>query len=289
MSEMVMPKMLMLDGTDEILKHWQQGTDALVIDRKQISSKVEKSPWPVDIPVSFRSMTKRKEIRKCWETGRPFYYIDNGYMGNLDKKKIWYRVVKNNIQHTVLPLFNGGKIWPIDRFKEVCRIAPYMHYLGKKPKAQQNGPILLVTPSEKPCAFYNITRDEWLNNTLTEIKKYTDRPIVIRDKGLRPDRIKNNSVAMQCKRGQVWAVVTYQSMAALEAMHYGIPAFTMAPCCVDSMANKDLSQIENPTYPEEADFLNLLSYLAYCQYTLPEFASGQALRFIEEFKLYDRS
>ena len=90
----------MIDGTDEILKHWQHGTNALIIDRKDISSKLQESPWPNDIPVTFRSMTKRKEIWKCWETGRDFYYVDNGYMGNLMKKKIWYRVVKNNIQHT---------------------------------------------------------------------------------------------------------------------------------------------------------------------------------------------
>ena len=289
MSEMVMPKMLMLDGEDEILKHWQAGTNALIIDRKQISSKINESPWPTDIPVAFRSMTKRKEIWKCWETGRPFYYIDNGYMGNLDKKKRWYRVVKNNVQHTVVPLFNGGKKWPLDRFQEVCRIAPYMNYLGQKPRTTQNGAILIVTPSEKPCAFYKITRDEWLEETINKIKQYTDRPILIRDKGLRPDRIKNNSVAMQCKRQGIHSVVTYQSMAALEAIHYGIPAFTMAPCCVDSVANKDLSQIENPKYPSEDNFLNLLCYLAYCQYTLPEVASGQAMRFIEEFKLYDRS
>ena len=44
-------------------------------------------------------MTKRKEIWKCWETGE-FFYIDNGYMGNLMKRKEYYRVVKNNIQHT---------------------------------------------------------------------------------------------------------------------------------------------------------------------------------------------
>ena len=36
MSDIVPPKMLMIDGEDEILKHWKQGTDALVIDRKQI-------------------------------------------------------------------------------------------------------------------------------------------------------------------------------------------------------------------------------------------------------------
>ena len=84
----IKPKMLMIDGSDEILKHWQLGTNAVVIDRKDISSKLHESPWPIDIPVTFRSMTKRKEIWKCWDSGRPFYYVDNGYMGNLMKKKI---------------------------------------------------------------------------------------------------------------------------------------------------------------------------------------------------------
>ena len=134
----VKPKMLMLNGDDEIMKHWQHGTNALVIDRKEISSKIKDSPWPIDIPIAFRSMTKRKEIWKCWETGRPFYYIDNGYMGNLMKKKHFYRIVKNNIQHTKIK-----PNMPADRFQSLCRFAPYMTYYGKKPK--QDGPILLVT------------------------------------------------------------------------------------------------------------------------------------------------
>jgi len=273
------PKMLMLNGDDEIMKHWQHGTNALVIDRKEICSKVNESPWPNHIPVAFRSMTKRKEIYKCWETGRPFYYIDNGYMGNLMKKKHFYRVVKNNIQHTKV------KEMPGDRFSDLCRFAPYMHYYGKKPK--QDGPILLVTPSEKPCKFYNLDQEQWKQDTIAELKKHTDRPIVVRDKGLRPDRIKENSVAAQCARDQIYAVVTYQSMAALEALHYGIPAFTLAPSCVDSVVSKDLSTIEQAKYPDEQQFKNLLHYLAYCQYSLDEINSGKALKMIEERELYD--
>lgn len=275
------PKMLMINEDDEIMKHWRNGTQALPIDRKEISSKLGESPWPVDIPVAFRSMTKRKEIWKCWETGRPFYYIDNGYMGNLMKKKYFYRVVKNNVQHTVI------KDVPSDRFNALVKFTPYMRYHGRVTPSEQNGPILLVTPSEKPCAFYGITRDDWVKETVAEIKKYTDRPIVIRDKGLRFERVKDNSVAAQCQRDKVYAVVTYQSMAALEAIHYGIPAFTMAPCCVQSVANTDLSKIETPYYPEHNEFMRVLNYLAYCQYTLDEMSSGKALEMIEEFKLYD--
>jgi hypothetical protein len=76
-------------------------------------------------------------------------------------------------------------------------------------------------------------------------------------------------------------------MAALEAMHYGIPAFTMAPSCVDSVANKNLADIENPYYPEAGVFQNLLNYLAYCQYTVAEFHAGHAYKMIEEMQLYD--
>ena len=174
---------------------------------------------------------------------------------------------------------------PGDRFKELCRFAPYMHYYGRKGK--QSGPILLVTPSDKPCQFYNLDKKSWVEETINEIKKYTDRPIVIREKGLRPDRIKDNTVAAQCQREQIYAVVTYQSMAALEAMHYGIPAFTLAPSCVDSVAMTDLSKIEEAVYPDEQKFKNLLHYLAYCQYSLDEINRGVALTMIEGMKLYD--
>ena len=279
LDDTILPKMLMLNGDDEIMKHWQHGTNALVIDRKEICSKVNESPWPNHIPVAFRSMTKRKEIYKCWETGRPFYYIDNGYMGNLMKKKHFYRIVKNNIQHTKV------KDMPGDRFMDLCRFAPYMNYYGKKPK--QDGPILLVTPSEKPCKFYDLNQEQWKKDTIEELKKHTDRPIIVRDKGLRPDRIKENSVAAQCARDKVYAVVTYQSMAALEALHYGIPAFTLAPSCVDSVVSKDLSTIEQAKYPDEQQFKNLLNYLAYCQYSLDEINTGRALKMIEERELYD--
>ena len=277
------PTMLMLNDDDEIMKHWQKGTRALPINRKDISSKLkEEQVWDTNIPVAFRSMTKRKEIWKCWETGRPFYYIDNGYMGNLEKKKYFYRVVKNNVQHTVI------KDVPNDRYQSLMKFAPYMVYKGRKKPSVQNGPILIVTPSEKPCMFYGITREKWLEDTIKEIKQYTDRPVIIRDKGLRSERIKENSVAHQCHRERIHAVVTYQSMAALEAMHYGIPAFTMAPNCVQSVANTDLSKIENPFYPDEQDFVKVLNYLAYCQYNLDEMNTGRALAMIEEMKLYDQ-
>ena len=139
--------------------------------------------------------------------------------------------------------------------------------MGRKNPREQNGPILLVTPSEKPCQFYKVDKDTWVKDTIAELRKYTNREIIIREKGLRPDRIKDNSVAHECFKKQIYAVVTYQSMAALEAMHFGIPAFTMAPSCVDSVSNKNLADIEKPFYPQAEVFQNLLNYLASVSYT----------------------
>ena len=63
-------------------------------------------------------------------------------------------------------------------------------------------------------------------------------------------------------------------MAALEALHYGIPAFTMAPSCVDSVVSKDPSKIEEAVYPDESKFLNLPPLSSHCQYSLEEMNTG---------------
>ena len=265
--------MLGLDANDEMVKAWIQGTSGTFINKKEIDN------YPTTHPIAFRSMTKRKEIQKCWKDKRDFFYIDNGYIGNAFKRKWFYRVVRNNVQHV-------GKIknLPNDRWRYLIDKLPWLTYQGPKPRPS-NGPILLVTPSEKPCMFYGITRDDWISNTVSELKQHTNREIIVRNKGLRGERVGDNSIASQCHRQGVWAVVTYQSIAALEAVHYGIPAFTTAPNIGESVCNTDLSSIENPTYPTMDELNRLFNYIAYCQYTPAELATGDAYRIIKEYGL----
>ena len=214
--------------------------------------------------ILIRSMSKRKLIHQCWKNNHPFYYMDSGYIGNYKSTsnpygwKLWHRIVKNNIQHTTI--LNR----PDDRWRR-------LNYTIEPRK--QGTLILLVTPSEKPCKFYGIDRDTWVTNTVEEIKKYTDRPIVVRDKASRQQRI-SNTIFDDLK--DCHALVTYQSIAAVESVLHGVPAFTLAPTAADPVCDKDLSRIESPTQQDNDKIYKWACHLAYGQFHIEELQSGIA-------------
>jgi hypothetical protein len=215
-------------------------------------------------PILIRSMSKRKLIHECWKSNHTFYYMDSGYIGNYKSHsnlygwKLWHRIVKNDVQHSDI----------VDRPDDRWKKLDYPIHSRK-----QGTHILLVTPSEKPCKFYGIDRDTWVRTTLEEIKKYTDRPIVIRDKATRQQRI-SNTIFDDLK--DCHALVTYQSIAAVESVLYGVPAFTLAPTAADPVCDKDLSRIESPTQQEYDKIYKWACHLAYGQFHIEELQSGIA-------------
>lgn len=221
-------------------------------------------------PILIRSMGKRKLIQECWENNHTFYYMDSGYVGNYKSSsnpqgwKVWHRIVKNNVQHTEII------DRPDDRWKR-------LNYPIENRK--QGRHILLVTPSEKPCLFYGIDRDSWVKETIVTIKKYTGRPIVIRDKQPRQQRITKSIFddLLDCH-----ALVTYQSIAAVESVLFGVPAFTLAPTAADPVCDKDISTIETPTIQDRDKIYKWACHLAYGQYHIDEFKNGNAYRILKE-------
>ena len=102
-------KHLAIDEADLILTNWVEGVDA-----KYVNGFKDLRNYPVDQPVAFRGMTGRKIVKTCENQGREFYYIDTGYLGNREKRKIWHRVVRNGMQHSKV-------VWdlPEDRWKNI--------------------------------------------------------------------------------------------------------------------------------------------------------------------------
>ena len=68
---------------------------------KGSGGKLTIDPKETSKPLVVRGVIKKDHVNRCIETGRDFYYIDTGYLGNFISpgnpggKKIWHRVVKN--------------------------------------------------------------------------------------------------------------------------------------------------------------------------------------------------
>jgi hypothetical protein len=236
----------------------------------------------ISTPIAFRGITKKDLITTCWNLGRTFYFMDTGYFANYSTisnpkaVKRWHRIVKNNVQH-----LDPVEDRPSDRWERLQKEFPRLSWPGWKKNGKA---ILVVTPSEKPCKFYGIDSASWAENTVNTLKQYTDRPIIVRTKAkLRIDRSLRNTIYDQFDNDNIFALVTYNSIAATEAVAYGIPSFTLAPNAASSMCLSDLSKIETPYYPHPEEVRKWCCYLSYGQFNNEELADGTAWRIFSEY------
>jgi len=217
--------------------------------------------------IVLRGILKHKIMKQCWKDNRTFYYMDTGYFGNEGTWKFWHRIVKNNLQHTTIIER------PNDRFKQFNKTIHPWRY-GRN--------ILIAMPDEKPCKFYDTTPEQWLADTVNTIKKYTDRPIVIRERSKqRTQRI--NEPLEKALSNDVHALVTFNSNAATESVFYGVPVFTLAPNAAGPAGLQDLTQIETPYYPSNDKRYAWACHLAYGQFHIKELKDGSAKQKLEEW------
>jgi hypothetical protein len=216
-------------------------------------------------PAVFRGVTKRKEMKICKDIGRDFYYIDTGYFGN-GKKKTYHRITKNDVQ-------NFGPIIdrPGDRVDR-CNIQ-----LAKFRK--QGSKVLIAPPSQKLLNLYNINLEDWLTNVQAEIKQYTDRPIDIRLKKGRAERVNTDTMEMALA-DDVYCLVTFSSIAAGEALLLGKPAITLGPNAAAALCSNSISEIENIKIPTLDEVAAWCRHISYCQFTEVEMRDGTAWRIL---------
>ena len=209
----------------------------------------------------------RKAIQHCWDTGRTFYAIDTGYFGN-GKSKTVHRVTKNALQYL-------GPI--VERDGDRARKFGY-----KFRKFTPGSKILLVPPSNKVMEMFGQpSPEEWVRNVSREIKKYTSRPIEIRLKPNRTERVTNKSI-QAALADNVHCLVTYNSIAAVEAMMEGKPALVLGQNAASVICETDIANIENPKKPDRDLMDAYMANLAYQQFTVPELKSGFAWNIINE-------
>lgn len=253
-----------------VLEHFVRST------RGQVTKDFQR----LTLPLAFRGILKKKIIQECVKNNRDYYYIDTGYFGNYISLgnphgyKKWHRIVKNNLQNFYIN-YNLSR----DRLDILEKSDNRLLWSGWKKRGSD---ILLVVPSEKPCKFYSIDKNIWLEDTVNEIKKFSDRKIIIREKATRSDRIAHNTI-YDAFNNNIYATVTYNSIAAVESVAYGIPAFTLAPSAATEVTSNDLSNIENPYFPQEHRLEHWKRTLSYCQFTDIEIKTGKAWDIINEY------
>jgi len=228
-------------------------------------------------PYVTRGIVKRKHIQQCQKNNRTFFYMDTGYFGNFKSnenpsgKKKWHRIVKNELQKSTI------ENWPSDRWDKLVQNDPKLNWPGWK---KQGSKILLVLPNPKSCNFFGIDFETWKENTINEIKKKTDKPIVIRKKGSRGDR--NTYSIYNALDDDIFATVTFNSIAAMESIAYGVPAFVAVPCAAWPLASADLENINHPYYPDPELIKKQCYSLAYGQFTHEEISNGTAWKILNK-------
>jgi hypothetical protein len=148
--------------------------------------------------------------------------------------------------------------------------------------------ILICTQRNGGWSMKGLSVSQWLENTVDQIKKYTDRTIIVRghpgDKSAKsylrtkPGRyfVSSNPTILDDFKN-AWATITYNSSPGVASSIEGIPAFITDPDPRISQAydvgNYDLSKIESPELKDRRPWLEKLSM---CHWNFAELESGAA-------------
>jgi len=155
--------------------------------------------------------------------------------------------------------------------------------------------ILICTQRNGGWSMQGLNVVSWLDETVKKLRKYTDRPIIVRghpgDKEAKKYLGKKTSTWSLSKNESImddfrnaWAVITYNSSPGVAASIEGIPAFVTDPNPMVSqafdVANVGLENIENP---ELKDRRAWIEKIAMCHWKFEETSDGRAWHHMKKF------
>lgn len=210
----------------------------------------------------------RPAWRHLWDQaraeGRAWYFVDNAYFDSCRER--YFRATREAMQCDGLQAAWGGGHsrqpgWDA-RWRALgleirnWRFAPDGHVV-----VCPQSPEFMATCCDWP--------GDWLEQTVRELRRHTDRPLRIR-----PWRRNKGAAAASLRQdlAGAWALVTHMSCAADEALLAGVPVFCTGRCAARWMGSSALEDIERPVYPARRDEWAMV--LANNQWTLDEMARG---------------
>ena len=198
---------------------------------------------------------------KTRRSGSDFFQIDNAYFG----RNIYYRVTLNALQLSCIPpsVINNRYELILNQLNKP--ILPW--------KIRRNGPIVICPSSEFLYRFFGTTLENWIYSVINELKKFTDRKIVIRYKEMVPKDDIDDEIS------NAWCVVTHMSAAALDALRLGIPVITTGECAASPLSS-NFEEIERLKFIDGRN--ELFSLLACGQFTPEEMLGPKVLSVVRD-------
>lgn len=197
------------------------------------------------------------------DQGLPFWFIDSGYTNFLETHKKWHRLVHNHIHlHKLITV-------PVDRlgmFNEFPR-----DWRGDGDR------ILVIEPGPFAAAIFHVDVKKWKYEVEQELRKYTDKKIVFREKF--PKKSRPNLYKHLCNE-DYHCVVHINSNAATEAIWAGIPVITLDKHVSLPVSSSQLSEVNTLAKPNLANWLCALSY---SQFTYEELVDGTAVSILKKY------
>lgn len=191
-----------------------------------------------------------------------YLYADHSYFSRGHGSS--YRVSANSFE------CNTYKVCPSDRRD--------LFDIPLQPWNKSGSKIVVCPPTEYFVEAHKVYG--WLDNTICELKKHTDRKIVVRKKPKPGEHI----IPLSEQLKTAHALVTHSSNVAIESICAGTPVFVSDTSAARVVGLSDLSFIENPIYPDRNLWLNNLTY---SQYSFDEFQSGKFFDVFKEYHSFD--
>lgn len=253
-----------------------------------------------DVAVIFGSWKDRPDLHHKVKNivvskAKQFIVCETPILGRKEVKNVgdddWYRIGLNGFLEDTGEFNNKRKNsdrWEIIKKEFNLEIEPW----------QGNGKnILVVLQVPGDASLNGIDINQWAVDTVTEIRKYSDRPIILRAPQVHKvfdhkllQKLIDETDNIEFQKGEkenliptiksCFCTVAYSSGLSVESALLGIPAFALSKSnFAYRLGNNHIKNIEKPKYNDRQQWLNNLSY---AQWSLQEIEKGLPWQHLRE-------